>query len=405
MTLQQFLIILWARRRVALGLLALTVFATLLASLGMPKSYTATAKLVINYRATDPISGTTAPDLLMPTYLATQAEIIRSHSVALKVVDDLGLASDPATIQAFAETTAGNGGLRERLAYILSNRLNVKTSPEGATIDLSYQGEDPESAAALANAFADAYIQTSVRLNIEPARRTAEWFGEQVKALRDNLVKAQQNLADYQHAKGIVSLDERLDVESTRLAELSNQLVLAQAQTFDVSSKQKQIYSGKRLDQLDNDVGSAMKREASIRAALERQKALVMEVNQQREELGMLQGDVATAQKVLDLTMQRFSQTSMAGQASQSEAVVLDRATPPLEPSRPKVLRNLAISIFLGTMLAVGGALLAEMHDRRIHEPEDLSLGLNVPVLAVVAWPRGAHRRSPGWRGRASWRK
>ena len=89
--------------------------------------------------------------------------------------------------------------------------------------------------------------------------------------------------------------------------------------------------------------------------------------------------------RVLDVTMQRFSQTNMEGQANQSEVAVLDRATPPMEPSKPKIFLNLLVSIFLGTMLAVGSALLAEMRDRRIHEPEDLLLGLGLPVLGVLA--------------------
>ena len=385
MTFHQFLTILLWRRKIALAMLGVTILTTLLVSLVMPKSYKATTTLVIDYKATDPVSGMTLPSQLMPGYMATQTDIIKSRNVALKVVDSLGLASHPAEIEAFNDDAEGNGDIRERLADVLSKKLAVKPQLASSAIDLSYENKDPKFAAAVANAFADAYIQTNLQLKIEPSRRTAEWFSDQVKDLRDNLVKAQQKLTDYQREKGIVSLDERADVERARLAELGNQLVLAQAQTFDSSSKQKQMYSGRRLDQLSTDVSSSKQRESSIQAALEHQKALVMEINQQRDKLGILQGDVATAQRVLDMTMQRFSQTNMEGQANQSEVAVLDRATPPMEPSKPKIFLNLLVSIFLGTMLAVGSALLAEMRDRRIHEPEDLLLGLGLPVLGVLA--------------------
>jgi uncharacterized protein involved in exopolysaccharide biosynthesis len=288
-------------------------------------------------------------------------------------------------IEAFNDDTDGVGDIREWLVDALSKKLDVKPSRESSAIDLSYENEDPKFAAALANAFSDAYIQTNLQLKIEPSRRAAEWFNEQVKSLRDNLIKAQNKLSAYQRDKGIVSLDERVDVENARLAELSTQLVAAQAQTFDSSSKQKQMYSGKRLDQLSSDVNSSQQRESSIRSALAAQKALVLEISHQRDELGILQGDVVNAQKVLDMAMQRFSQTNMQGQANQSEVAVLDPATPPMEPSKPKIFLNLLVSIFLGTMLAVGFALLAEMMDRRIRVPEDLSLGLNLPVLGVIA--------------------
>jgi polysaccharide biosynthesis transport protein len=385
MSFQQFLTILLARKKIALIVLAVTVLTTMLVSLVMPKSYKAVTTLILDSKATDPVSGMTLPAMMMPSYIATQVDIITSRNVALKVVDTLGLAHNPTVIEAFNDDTGGEGDIREWLVDVLSKKLEVKPSREGSDFDLSYVNGDPKFAAALANAFADAYIQTSLQLKIEPSRRAAEWFNEQVKSLRDNLVKAQDKLSAYQRDKGIVSLDERVDVENARLAELSSQLVAAQAQTYDSSSHQKQINSGKRLDQLSSDVNSSQQREASIRSALAAQKALVLEINHQRDELGILQGDVANAQKVLDMAMQRFSQTNLEGQANQSEVAVLDPAYPPMEPYRPKLLINLLVSIFLGSILAVGFALLAEMLDRRIRVPEDLSLGLDLPVLGVIA--------------------
>jgi succinoglycan biosynthesis transport protein ExoP len=385
MNFQQFLTILMARKKIALIVLAVTVLTTLLVSLVMPKSYKATTTLVLDYKATDPVSGMTLPAQLMPGYMATQVDIISSRNVALKVVDMLGLTRNPTVIEAFNDDTQGEGDIREWLVDVLSKKLDVKPSGESSAIDLSYQNEDPKFAAALANAFADAYIQTNLQLKIEPSKRAAEWFNEQVKSLRDNLLKTQNKLSAYQREKGIVSVDERLDVENARLAELTNQLVLAQAQTFDSSSKQKQMYSGKRLDQLSTDVSGSQQREASIRAELSAQKARLLELSQQRDELGIMQGDVVNAQKVLDMGMQRFSQTNLEGQANQSEVAVLDSAFPPMEIYRPKLLLNLLISIFLGSMLAVGFTYLAEMRDRRIRAPGDLSLALGLPVLGVIA--------------------
>jgi len=388
MNFHQFLTILLARKRLALSILALTVLTTLLISLVMPKTYEATAKLVIDYKATDPVSGMNLPAQLMSGYMATQVDIIKSRHVVLKVVDALGLASDPAEIRAFNAASRRQGDIRGWLADRVSRKLDVKPSREGSTIDLSFESDDPDKAAAVANAFADAYIQTNLKLRIDPYKHASEMFSQQVGNLREDLVKAQQRLADFQHEHGMVSLDERLDVESARLSELASQLVLAQAQTFDSISKQREMYSGKRLDQLGTDVRNAKEREASIRAALERQKALVMQINQQRNQLGILQGDVATAQKVLDTTMQRFSETHMEGQADQSGVAVLDPATPPQKPSKPRILMNLLVSLFLGGMLAAGVALQAEMRDRRIHVPEDLSLELDLPVLGVIAVPK-----------------
>jgi capsular polysaccharide biosynthesis protein len=44
---------------------------------------------------------------------------------------------------------------------------------------------------------------------------------------------------------------------------------------------------------------------------------------------------------------------------------------------------NILLSIFVGTLLGVGAALALELLHRRIRSPEDLSLALDLPVLAV----------------------
>lgn len=82
--------------------------------------------------------------------------------------------------------------------------------------------------------------------------------------------------------------------------------------------------------------------------------------------------------------MQRYSQSNMAGQSNQTEVAILNPATAPTDPSKPKVFLNMLISIFMGTMLAVGIALLAEMLDRRVRTPEDILNWAEIPLLGVI---------------------
>jgi chain length determinant protein EpsF len=100
---------------------------------------------------------------------------------------------------------------------------------------------DPQFAAVIANAFADAYIKTNLELRVDPARQTAAFFDEQLKILRENLERTQSRLSEYQRQKGYSSADERLDVESSRLAELSAQYTITQAQAADALSRQRQL--------------------------------------------------------------------------------------------------------------------------------------------------------------------
>jgi len=115
----------------------------------------------------------------------------------------------------------GKGRLEIWLADLLQKKLEVKPSRESNVISVSYKAVDPGFAAAVANAFTQAYIETNIELKVAPARQYAQWFGEQGKSLRDNLEKAQAKLSAYQQEHGIVAIDERLDNETAKLNELS----------------------------------------------------------------------------------------------------------------------------------------------------------------------------------------
>jgi len=99
---------------------------------------------------------------------------------------------------------------------------------------------DPRFAAGMANAFVQAYLDTTVDLKVDPARQYSGFFGERAKAARERLEELQTKYSEFQKANGIIASDERLDVESSRLSELSSQLVMMQALAAESASRQTQ---------------------------------------------------------------------------------------------------------------------------------------------------------------------
>jgi chain length determinant protein EpsF len=450
MNFSQFLLVLKARKVVILFTLLTTVATTLAVSLLMPRSYTATTSLVVDFKGADPVSGMALPAQLLPGYMATQVDIIASHNVALKVVDGLKLAENAAVREQFMEATEGRGTIRDWMADLLLKYVNVVPSRESSVVDISYKGSDPQFAAAIANAFAQAYIITNLDLKVEPAKLTAAWFEGQIKALRDNLEKAQANLSAYQREKGIVAVDERLDVENARLQELSSQLVVAQSMAYDAHSRQRQMSEGankgkaaealpeiignpliqgmkanlaqaeakladvseragrnhpeyqralaeveslrKKIDTEVKNASSGIVHTASIsqarvndlRSALAAQKAKILELTHKRDDFAVLTREVENAQKMLDAGTMRSGQTRLESQTNQTNIAVLNPAVPPIEPSSPRIPLNIALSVFLGTLLGIGIGFLMEMADRRVRSAEDLIDGLGVPVLGVL---------------------
>ncbi len=454
MNFSQFLLILLARKRIILATLIVTVSLTMLVSMMMPKTYKATASVLLNYKGQDPLTGVIMPSQLLPGYMATQIDIISSRNVAARVVDSLKLAQNPAVIAQFNDAAGGRGTVRDWLADLLLKKLDVVPSRESSVVEINFKGADPQFVAAVANAFAEEYQKLAIELKSDPMKKAASYFNEQTKLLRDNLESAQARLSKYQQEHGIVSVDNRLDVESNRLNDLSAQLVAAQGQAMEAASRQSMAGGSRGADSPDvassplvqnlkatlagaqshlAEIGGRLghnhpqylsakaeadkvqaslnaaihstsnsvvnnsqilaQREAAVRAALAAQKTKVLEMNRTRDEMGVLMKDVESAQRAFDAASQRYAQTNIEGQSEQSDISVLNPASAPLAPSGPRVMLNTMLSIFLGTVLGLGFALLVEMIDRRVRSENDLVEVLQMPVFGVIDWSAPKRRR------------
>lgn len=447
MTLQQFLLILRARYRTALLVFFVTVAATVLISLLLPKQYTASAAVVLDVKSPDPVSGLMLQGMMAPGYMATQIDIINSDRVAKAVVKLLRMDQSAAIRQQWQEDTEGKGQLIDWLANLLQKKLDVKPSRESNVININYTGSDPDFAAAVANAFAQAYIDVNLDLRLAPARQYAAFFEEQTKAARDKLEAAQQALSAYQQQNGITSTDERLDFETAKLNETSSQLTGVQGQTTDSQSKrnnakadtvsevmQSPLINGLKADiarleakltesninlgknhpqtqrseselatlkaqlnaetrkitsSIETTYQVSKQREQQLQGALSNQKAKVLLLNKQRDELNVLRRDVESAQRSFEVVSQRAAQTNIESQTNQTNIAVLNPAVPPSAPSKPRVLLNILASLFLGTLLGIGLALVLELANRRVRSAEDLSEALNIPVLGAISSASG----------------
>jgi uncharacterized protein involved in exopolysaccharide biosynthesis len=100
MNLAHLSLILKARARTVALVTVLTIVGAGTASLLLPKTYKATTSLILNYKGADHVSGGGTPAQAstgyFSTYVATQMDIIKSPTLAERVVRRLRLASDPA---------------------------------------------------------------------------------------------------------------------------------------------------------------------------------------------------------------------------------------------------------------------------------------------------------------------
>lgn len=447
MTFGQFLSILQARKWAALLVFFLVVATTAVVSLLLPKQYDARASVVVDIKP-DPVSAMAFQGMAMPSFMATQVDILTSDRVALRVIRDLKLADNPTLREQWLTEGKGKGTFEQWLIEILKRYLDVKPSRESNVIEISYRSPDPRFAAGLANAFAEAFIATALELRVDPAKQYSAFFVGQSKDSRTALEVAQARLSAFQRDKGIIAADERLDVENARLAELSSQLVQLQAVSSESGSRQQlaQGAQGDRMQEvLNNPLIGGLKadltrnearlqelnskfgenhpqvveakaniaelrtridaevrkvtggvtvtntinkqREAQVKRELEAQRSKMLQLKAVRDEGQVLVREVENAQRSYDNVMARLNQTAMESQANQSYVNLLTTAQPPAEHASPRLLLNILLSMFMGTLLAVGVALLLELSNRRVRAPEDVIAALGLPVLGVLPKP------------------
>lgn len=428
MSLLQFFTILRARRAVV-GLILLATLVLAAAWLVLkPASYTARAPVLVDVR-NDPVNPT-AQGMVGPSFMATQIDVIKSDRVAERVVQMLP--ADQPPLKGLREIAEKKGLPASWLAHQIRQELEVKPARESNIINIAWTGGTPAQAAQVANAFAQAYLETSLEIRTDPARKYADWFDEQVKASRDKLERAQTRLSEFQQKSGIVSSDERSDYEVTRLKELSQQLMIAQGRGIggsvassdssplvnnlrqDVARMEAKVGEASatmgsnhpqmqklqaelgamrsRLAQESSRVGASgansaaisKQRERELQNAIAQQRNRVLAMNKDRGELSVLQRDVDTAQKAFETVSASAAQARLQSMTNQTNVMRLASAVEPLEATGPRKSLALVVAAVLGTLLGVAGALLLEMVNRRIRSAEDLHAVTQLPILASV---------------------
>jgi chain length determinant protein EpsF len=458
MTIKQFFLALRGRLWIFLTLMLGTIAAAVIVSLLLPKTYNSTVSLFVDNPDQQTLAGQVVDARAKIGYMQTQVDLIQSQRVARRVVENMKLHESPNARQAFQQSGA-RGEIQDWIGSGLLLGLKVE-STQSSVINLTYIANDPKFAADVANAFARAYMDVTLQLRTEPNKQAASWFDDQLKGLRTSLEEAQQKLAAFQREKGIIATDERIDVENSRLAELSTQALQASNMTYDSAARLGQTRSNtnkeslpevlanplvqtlkgevlrgeSKLSELATRLGpnhpqyqqqvaenqalrsrmnaeisrvvggvesataQSAAREASLKRDLAAQRARVVELRDARAQASTLQRDVDTAQRAYEAALQRYLVNKVEGGAKQTNVTVLSPALEPSRPAKPNVRLNILLGVVVGIMLGLGAVFLLELLDRRVRSAGDLEMGvIDAPVLATLqTWQPSQLLGGPG---------
>ncbi len=443
LNLQQVLLILKARIWYFL-LTFIIVFALIVGvTMVLEKKYEATSALVLNYKGVDPVTGFAIPSSLMTSYMTTQMGVIKSHRVALKVVDNINITESPVIQDSFQKSTGGKGDIRDWAAKFIVNSLKAVPDKGSNIINLVYTSKSPEFSKLMADAFAQSYMQTNAEMSNQPSQTASSYLYGQKELLKQKLLEAQTALLKYKEDNGITGDAENFDIENAKLASLSSQLAAAQGQTIEARKRNRIAARGtlspdvvsnplvqglkmqvsqaeanvaelgrnlasnhpkmqsaraqlnKLKSELRAEIGRAQsnvkntariytQREAELKSEVAKQKQKLLKFNRNRNELSVLQNEVESAQLAFNNINARISQTDLEGSTNQSDAIVLNKAVLPTSPSSPKVVMNVFFGFFAALFLGLLVAYLKEALDRRVRCIKDIEDSIDLPVIIMM---------------------
>ena len=136
-----------------------------------------------------------------PDAVATQVGLLSSHSLAERVAQDLNLGSNPEIVRQDADP-------KQRLqdaTDAVESGLTVIPPDEGEVIKFTYDSSSPTLSAQIANAIADAFLNSSIQRRYESSAYARNFLQKQIAKTRAELEKSERQLVSYAQAQGIIS--------------------------------------------------------------------------------------------------------------------------------------------------------------------------------------------------------
>ncbi len=325
-------------------------------------------------------------------------------------------------------------------------RLSVRPVRNSRLVTVSVAANRPELAAQATNALARLYIQQSLDLRFQTSSEAGRWLGAQIDEQRKKAEQLDAQLEALKRQEGLVNVEERRTLLEQRLKELGSALNERKTERLQKEALWRQMAAAANPEELpevmrsgvvqslrielaslerqqaqlleryldqhpevtkvrnqvadtrsklrgeaqrvirsaENDYKAAAAQEASVSSALESAKQEALSLGQSAVSYDSRKQEVDAAKKVLDDLMSRSKETDVASELKSTNIRIVDPASVPESPVRPRRLRDVALGMVLGLFLGLGAAFFLEYLDNTLKTPDDVRHHLGVPLLGVI---------------------
>jgi len=390
-------------------------------------------------------------------FLATQIKIIQSDSVLRPVADRYHL------LDVERQTSEKRSQAQED-APILLKKLKVARPPNTYLLLISYRSTNSRLAADVANGIARSYVEHTYNIQFHSSASLASFMEKQLEELKAKMERSSAALAQFERELNVINPEEKTSILSARLLQLNTEYTNAQTDRVRKEAAWNSVQSGsieaaqvstqgENLKMLSQKLDDARQRFADVQThyganhpeyrkatvqveEIERQlrdarqnaaRRVEVEYGESVNREGMLQKAVSQTKAEFDrLNARSFEYQSLKREADadktlyeelirrikeaginagfQTSAIrIADPARAAVKPIFPNMSLNILLAFLLSTLLAVGAAVMSDVLDRSIRDPEQIASLFKTEVMGslpqVKSWRRRlsmAHTNEPG---------
>ena len=450
--LLDYIIILRKHQWLILTFLLTVVTVVTVASFKMKPVYEAAARVEVDKESQGTLQFQDANSydefIDMDNYLETQTKILESETLAFQTIRSLDLAKYPEFGGTSTATSFGQGGAASKRPAILGaflGSLNVKRVPNSRLIEVRFDAEDPQLAAQVVNAHLQNYIELNFKSKYDATTQASNWLSAELEELRIKVEKSEDARLAYERQNQIWQIDEKQDITTQKLADLSKavteaQTVLAEKEALyrmaaagnvdalpaardnvviqdllrrksDVdeqyaeavnqygpnfpkvqrlSEQRKQVNDDlanaqkTMVDGIREDFNTARSHVELLQEALDKQKTEANDLAEKLVQYHILEHDAEANKQLYDGLLQKLKEAGITAGLRSSNIRVVDPALVPTSPSRPQKTRNILLAFLVGLVGGVGLAIFREYLDNTVKSPDDIEALSGLPSLAVV---------------------
>jgi succinoglycan biosynthesis transport protein ExoP len=238
--LRDYLKVIKKRRYTVYTFFTIVFVVVLIGTLSTTPVYKATAKVLIervepyNFSMMYPYYPPYDPE-----FYETQYQIIKSKSVALKVVNMLSLETTYENYFKDAKKVLADTKEKtkaEILADIITSGLVVTPVKNSKIVNVSFMSTNPDFAQVIANSVARAYVDELLEMRMGASKYSLEWMTKKAEEEKEKLEKAEKALQEYMRVNDIVTLQDKIAITPEKLSEFNAQLIKAETRRKELES-------------------------------------------------------------------------------------------------------------------------------------------------------------------------